>query len=713
MVRLAKTMALVVAVALVPGALAVVTLRQRATEQQSIDQALSTHAYAEATQIGTLVDKANTTGVLLAKNDLFHQYFRLQLQADKVGWTTELEERNLALRAQMTDLFGVLGTTVYDNGLGAVSGIEFGNSCAESQVAPSTIHGCANQFERVVDGIEANFALQTYAKDESKESWFAPTRALGLYRVYEGKPIRSTDTNQWVIPFSTLIPPSNTDPSASVEELSRKAPGMLYFEVALESLRKAAAKAVAHARVNGLTVAIVDAQGNEILRSDTAVATAAHPLASTNGQFASLIGMVHGSRQTSGSADVGGKRAYWISLHSGATSANDWTVLAVANPVRSVLSASAIPIAVGLALLLIVAFLMGRRWVSTSDQALTDPLTGLKNRRKLSEDLKHLVEPGRPEHLLALFDLDGFKNYNDNFGHPAGDALLARLGRRLGEVTEALGGRAYRLGGDEFCIVCELDAEGQTAILAAACDALSESGEGFTVGTSFGSVVVPTETQEESAAMHIADKRLYANKTSGRRSAGRQATDALARALENRIPELSDHIAGVVALALRTGERLGVGGQELDQLREVAELHDIGMMAVPDSIIKTLTPLSQEDWEFIRGHTVVGERIVAAAPSLAHVAKIIRATHERFGGSGYPDGLVGDAIPIEARIVAVCDAYDAMIGPRPHRLGMTSDAALEELRSCAGTQFDPVIVDVFCAVIAEQALEQQAEPARL
>jgi HD-GYP domain-containing protein (c-di-GMP phosphodiesterase class II) len=135
-----------------------------------------------------------------------------------------------------------------------------------------------------------------------------------------------------------------------------------------------------------------------------------------------------------------------------------------------------------------------------------------------------------------------------------------------------------------------------------------------------------------------------------------------------------------------------------------AELHDIGKAAVPDEILDKPGPLDDREWEFMHRHTVIGERILLAAPSLAPAAALVRSSHERFDGAGYPDHLRGEAIPLGSSIIAVCDAYDAMISERPYRLAMTPEDALVELESCAGTQFDPDVVTAFSRVIGDREL---------
>jgi diguanylate cyclase (GGDEF)-like protein/PAS domain S-box-containing protein len=336
-------------------------------------------------------------------------------------------------------------------------------------------------------------------------------------------------------------------------------------------------------------------------------------------------------------------------------------------------------------------------------QAYHDPLTGLPNRRKLMEDLGHGLRQASREApmFLLLFDLDGFKAYNDSFGHPAGDALLSRLGRRL---RAAIKGRAvaYRMGGDEFCVLGELGVDGQEPLARAAAAALSEQGEGFSVTASNGSVVLPAEGSSPSQALRKADQRLYARKGTRRASAGRQATDALLRALAERSQDLGIHLHDVTDLCEMVTPMLDVPEEDLTPLLQAAALHDVGKVGIPDAILEKPAALDDSEWAFMRAHTVIGERILSAAPALSQAAKIVRSTHERFDGQGYPDGLKGTEIPLGSRIIAVCDAYDAMTSDRPYRTAMSSEVAIAELRRNAGTQFDQRVVDAFLAGLAER-----------
>jgi two-component system cell cycle response regulator len=195
---------------------------------------------------------------------------------------------------------------------------------------------------------------------------------------------------------------------------------------------------------------------------------------------------------------------------------------------------------------------------------------------------------------------------------------------------------------------------------------------------------------------------MYAQKSSARASAGRQSSAVLLRVLAERHPDLEGHLHGVSRHAVAVGRRLGIDDETLEQLCLAAELHDVGKIAIPDAIMHKAGPLDETEWAFMRRHTLIGERIVAAAPALGPVAKLVRASHERWDGTGYPDAMAGNDIPLGARIIAVCDAYDAMVSDRPYRRGRSAAAAIDELRRCAGTQFDPAVVDAFVAELATQ-----------
>jgi diguanylate cyclase (GGDEF)-like protein len=330
------------------------------------------------------------------------------------------------------------------------------------------------------------------------------------------------------------------------------------------------------------------------------------------------------------------------------------------------------------------------------EQALTDPLTGLGNRRKLGAELESAFA-AEGQSLLLLFDLDGFKDYNDTFGHLAGDQLLSRLGAKLRRAVDDRG-RAYRLGGDEFCAHLDLNGDNADEMILAVAAAVTETGTDYTIGASVGAVVLPREAASPELALRLADERMYANKRRRSTAARAQAGEVLLRTMRAKQPELDEHSSKVAELATKVACRLGVVGDALEEISRAAQLHDIGKVAIPDTILNKPTRLNPSDWQCIRNHTVLGESILDGAPALRGVARLVRASHERWDGSGYPDNLRGEEIPLGARIVSVCDAYEAMTSDRPYRGAIAHETACQELRRCAGEQFDPAVVSAFLTV---------------
>jgi len=372
------------------------------------------------------------------------------------------------------------------------------------------------------------------------------------------------------------------------------------------------------------------------------------------------------------------------------------------------LTAAAIVLAAATVLAVSVHLMMTLRenlamLVGSREMALTDPLTGLGNRRLLIEDL-HVVhrraQDGEPWELV-LYDLNGFKRYNDTFGHPAGDALLARLSGKLSEAV-APHGTAYRMGGDEFCVLFRGAHTATDALIAASLRALSEQGPGFVIDAAHGVVAITTQIGDPAAVMQLADQRLYRRKDLTRESSAvHQLRDVLLQAFQERYPDLQEHQRGVGALVLAVGRRLGMSAEDLDVLARAAELHDVGKIAIPDAILHKPGPLDAQEWRFMRRHTILGERILTAASALRPVARLVRSSHERFDGGGYPDGLAGEQIPLGARVIFVCDAFDAMTSNRSYSSAVSRVDALSELHRCAGTQFDPRVVAAFADTLRE------------
>jgi HD-GYP domain-containing protein (c-di-GMP phosphodiesterase class II) len=178
-----------------------------------------------------------------------------------------------------------------------------------------------------------------------------------------------------------------------------------------------------------------------------------------------------------------------------------------------------------------------------------------------------------------------------------------------------------------------------------------------------------------------------------------ETASVLLRILDEREDDLNRHLREVTALVHAVAGRVGLSGERLEILTRAAECHDIGKVAIPDEVLHKQGPLTEDEWKVMREHTVIGERILAAAPSMVPVARVVRSCHERWDGLGYPDRLPGPQIPLESRLIFICDAYDAMVANRPYRQGLSTEQALHELRRHSGTQFDPELVETFCETV--------------
>jgi diguanylate cyclase (GGDEF)-like protein len=326
--------------------------------------------------------------------------------------------------------------------------------------------------------------------------------------------------------------------------------------------------------------------------------------------------------------------------------------------------------------------------------AEADPVTGLPGRPRFRADLDARLTGDGPATLL-LARLDGFAAYDAAFGHRAGDALLVRLGDELRRAVrdEAI---AYRPSGTTFCALAGDDVISLDALERRVAAALREQGHGFAVAASVGRVSIPREAASAGEALRIADARAdLARRAADPKPRDASPTSALADALA--LP--GDHALGAAELAEAVAKRMGLSALERAHVRLASQLSGLGKLALPDTLLGKAGELTPEERAYVRDHPVIAERILLRARGLEAVAALVRSSREHFDGSGHPDGLAGEAIPLGARIVAVCDAFDAMLSHRPWRPAMGTEEALVELHAGAGTQFDGAVVDAFDAVI--------------
>lgn len=343
-----------------------------------------------------------------------------------------------------------------------------------------------------------------------------------------------------------------------------------------------------------------------------------------------------------------------------------------------------------------------------------DSVTGLLNlrvfRSQLAVELDRARRHGRPV-ALALLDVDGFRELDAHHGHKVADLVLAQVARTLLTHTRSHD-MAARMGADEFAVLLpETDVAGAIHCFGRVLPDL-ESARVETVQGVSASVGIAVFERGQSPAQLLgaAGDALNAARGAGGGRAmaagpGHQAVgsqeavqqdvvEALATTLLERDRYTGEHSESVVEMAAAVAHRLGLDAAEVSRVRAAALLHDIGKVAIPDHVLNKRSKLDAQEWELMKEHPVIGWRILNAIPGLGGVARIVRHEHERFDGRGYPDGLAGQEIPVGSRIILACDAYHAMITDRPYRAGMPHQNAVQELATCAGSQFDPEVTGV-------------------
>ena len=381
------------------------------------------------------------------------------------------------------------------------------------------------------------------------------------------------------------------------------------------------------------------------------------------------------------------------------------------------------------------------------NQAITDGLTGLAThdffQQRLAQEMRESTRYNRPLSFM-IFDLDHFKSINDNHGHQAGDTVLKGAAAMLKDKVRG-SDLVARYGGEEFAVILPQTNEEDAYNLAERLRRILEEME-FEISEDrkirvTASIGVASRTEHDIMPKDLikrSDVALYAAKNAGRNrvvmaqgptveavnaiGAPRQGSQelfyslarAFAAAIEARIPLMLGHSEAVGTLAKAMGAGLGLPVDKQEALQIAGLLHDVGMMSVPESVIFKPTKLDEADWQVMREHPARGVGILARFSTFSGLLEAVLYHHERFDGTGYPEGLKGAAIPMGARILAICDSYDAMIrGDYAYGVGIPAADAAKEVERCAGSQFDPELVKLFLKVLEEQeaaVAEDGAEP---
>jgi diguanylate cyclase (GGDEF)-like protein/PAS domain S-box-containing protein len=330
-----------------------------------------------------------------------------------------------------------------------------------------------------------------------------------------------------------------------------------------------------------------------------------------------------------------------------------------------------------------------------------DKLTGLYNRAYFEEELKRLETERQLPLSVIMGDVNGLKLVNDAFGHHVGDRLLIKIAHMLKQAfrKEDI---ISRLGGDEFVILLPKTSESMALELInrirAACDR-NDPGP-IQLSLALGMATKNQVHQDLKEILKEAENRMYKSKLLESKSVRASIIASLRRSLFEKSHETEEHTFRLQQMATLIGRSLGMSDNELNDLALLATLHDIGKIAIPESIIAKPEKLLPEEWEIMKKHSEIGCRIAESSPDLAGISEAILTHHERWDGSGYPKGLSGETIPLISRIIAMVDAYDVMIQGRPYQGPLSPEETLLEITKGAGSQFDPNLVKMFTSLLS-------------
>ncbi len=329
-----------------------------------------------------------------------------------------------------------------------------------------------------------------------------------------------------------------------------------------------------------------------------------------------------------------------------------------------------------------------------------DKLTELYNRTFFDETLNDIYNSKKFPFSIIIGDVNGLKLTNDAFGHKAGDILLNNIGKVLKYSCRPID-IICRLGGDEFAIILPDSSENVAAEVCnkirTACKNSSDSP--IIPSIALGYTVAINDEKSLSEIIKEADDHMYRNKINESNSIRSSIVSSLQATLEKKTMETKEHAERIRELCLKLGKELNLSDSELDELSIAAIMHDIGKVAIPDNVLLKPDKLSEDEWNIMKKHTEIGYHIILSSQNLIPIAQYVLCHHERWDGNGYPNKLRGEEIPIVSRIISIVDSYDVMLHDRPYKKAITKADAIEEIKHCSGTQFDPSIAKIFLELI--------------
>ncbi|MFP4021491.1 MAG: HD-GYP domain-containing protein, partial [Halanaerobium sp.] len=301
---------------------------------------------------------------------------------------------------------------------------------------------------------------------------------------------------------------------------------------------------------------------------------------------------------------------------------------------------------------------------------------------------------------IIMGDLNGLKIINDSYGQKMGDKLLIKTAEMLKELVRADDILA-RYGGDEFTILLPKTSNkiAQKIVKRIKNKSREQNVDEISLSISLGKATKVEKNQKITEIIKSAEDNLYQNKLSESRSSKSNIVQGLLNTLNAKSSETKEHAVRMTKLAFDFGEKLGLSNSKLNRLSLLATLHDIGKTSISEKILKKPAKLTDAEWELIKEHPERGAKIAAASEEFAAITDEILYHHEKWDGSGYPDGLEREEIPYLARIITIIDSYDVMTNDRPYSKAMSREEALKEIKNCAGSQFDPQLAENFIALI--------------
>jgi len=340
----------------------------------------------------------------------------------------------------------------------------------------------------------------------------------------------------------------------------------------------------------------------------------------------------------------------------------------------------------------------------------SDPLTMLNNRAYMKRQFEILNREDNPNYFIVMCDINGLKITNDAFGHKEGDRILIEVSNLFLNICEP-DDIISRWSGDGFIIIVkDKDQKYISKLIEGIISAAKKlTGFHFDISIGVGSAKRSIEHTSTEEVMNLAEKRMYRSKLMDRSSSRNAPISSLTRTLHEKSSETEEHTMRIRLLSNSLGKKLGLLQDKLDELALLSLLHDIGKIGIPEQILIKPTKLTEEEWAIIKTHTEIGYRIAKSTPELEHIADHILSHHEKYDGTGYPRGQKGEEIPYLSRIINVVDSFDVMTHSRIYKEASDFSFAINELKSCSGTQFDPSIVKQFLGMIEADGLKSILE----